>query len=132
MCLRIMFHKADLLWFPLLAAVSAQQVGTQLAETHPNLSWQTCTTGAGCTVQSAGSIVLDANWRWTHSVKSVVSVQLVQRSSFCYLTAPLPTAILATPGIRLCVLMVLPVLTIVPWTVPTTLERMVSLPVVTH
>jgi cellulose 1,4-beta-cellobiosidase len=42
-----------------------QQVGTNTAETHPPLSFSTCTAGGSCTSQSA-SIVLDSNWRWTH------------------------------------------------------------------
>jgi len=48
----------------LVAAAKAQQVCTQTAETHPSLSWQTCT-ASGCTTNQ-GSIVVDANWRWTH------------------------------------------------------------------
>ncbi|PVF92349.1 glycoside hydrolase family 7 protein [Serendipita vermifera] len=44
---------------------TAQQVGTQKAETHPSLSWSKCTS-SGCTQQS-GSITLDANWRWLHT-----------------------------------------------------------------
>jgi cellulose 1,4-beta-cellobiosidase len=42
-----------------------QQVGTNTAETHPPLTFSTCTAGGTCTSQSA-SIVLDGNWRWTH------------------------------------------------------------------
>ncbi|PVF92348.1 cellulase [Serendipita vermifera] len=49
----------------LVSLVTAQQVGTQKAETHPSLSWSKCTS-SGCTQQS-GSIVLDANWRWLHT-----------------------------------------------------------------
>ena len=48
----------------LLAAVRAQQVGTQTAETHPTLSSQKCT-ASGCTTLST-SVVLDSNWRWLH------------------------------------------------------------------
>jgi len=50
----------------LLYSVHAQQVGTQTAETHPALTWQTCTGAQVCTTVS-GKIVLDANWRWLHS-----------------------------------------------------------------
>jgi len=50
----------------LLTVVTAQQVGTQLAETHPSLSWQKCTKSGGCTTV-AGSVALDANWRWLHT-----------------------------------------------------------------
>jgi cellulose 1,4-beta-cellobiosidase len=42
----------------------SQQVGTNTAETHPPITFSTCTS-SGCTSQSA-SVVLDANWRWTH------------------------------------------------------------------
>ncbi|KAG8928789.1 Exoglucanase 1 [Tulasnella sp. 418] len=49
----------------LASAVYAQQVGTQKAEVHPTLSWQTCTS-SGCTT-TAGSVALDANWRWLHT-----------------------------------------------------------------
>ncbi|EKG11699.1 Glycoside hydrolase family 7 [Macrophomina phaseolina MS6] len=52
----------------LLAASSAQQVGTQTAETHPKLTTQKCTKAGGCTDQ-ATSIVLDANWRWLHTTE---------------------------------------------------------------
>ncbi|KAL6812840.1 Exoglucanase 1 [Trichoderma sp. SZMC 28013] len=54
-----------------LAAARAQQVCTQQAETHPPLTWQKCT-ASGCTAQS-GSVVLDANWRWTHDTKSTTN-----------------------------------------------------------
>ncbi len=50
-----------------LSLVSAQQVGTNTAETHPALTWQKCTTAGGCTTQN-GKVVLDANWRWVHNV----------------------------------------------------------------
>jgi cellulose 1,4-beta-cellobiosidase len=49
-----------------LAVVSAQQVGTYQAETHPKMSSQKCTTSGGCVTQST-SVVLDSNWRWLHS-----------------------------------------------------------------
>lgn len=53
--------------FILLSALSiaqAQLIGTNKAEVHPPLTWQTCTK-AGCT-DVAGKIVLDSNWRWAH------------------------------------------------------------------
>jgi cellulose 1,4-beta-cellobiosidase len=49
----------------LFALGHAQQVGTNTAETHPKLTWQKCTKSGGCTTVN-GSVVLDANWRWTH------------------------------------------------------------------
>jgi cellulose 1,4-beta-cellobiosidase len=62
-----MFPKASLLALSFLAAASyAQQVGTQKTETHPSLSWSTCTKSGGCTSKTA-SIALDANWRWLHT-----------------------------------------------------------------
>ncbi|KAF5374699.1 hypothetical protein D9615_009016 [Tricholomella constricta] len=62
-----MFPKLALLSLSYLAVVCAQQVGTNTAENHPQMSWQKCTTGGGCT-QTSGSVVLDANWRWVHNV----------------------------------------------------------------
>ena len=50
----------------LLAAVRAQQVGTNQAETHPSMTWQKCTGKQSCTTVN-GKVVLDANWRWVHS-----------------------------------------------------------------
>ncbi|KAK7037523.1 Exoglucanase [Paramarasmius palmivorus] len=62
-----MFPKATLISFALLAVgVAGQQVGTLTAETHPGLSWQECSEGGSCSTKQA-SVVLDSNWRWTHS-----------------------------------------------------------------
>ena len=61
-----MFPTAALTVFSVLAVAYAQQVGTQLAETHPPLSWQTCSSPGSCTT-NAGSVTLDANWRWVHT-----------------------------------------------------------------
>lgn len=61
-----MFPKVALLSLSLLAVVFGQQIGTQLAEVHPTLTWQQCTTGGTCT-STSGSVVLDANWRWVHT-----------------------------------------------------------------
>lgn len=36
-------------------------------ETHPSLTWQKCTAANFCTTVE-GSVVMDANWRWVHSV----------------------------------------------------------------
>ncbi|KAJ7318386.1 cellobiohydrolase I-II [Mycena albidolilacea] len=51
----------------LLPVALSQLVGTNMAENHPTLTWQKCTGtgGTSCTTQSS-SIVIDANWRWTH------------------------------------------------------------------
>ncbi|TRM62898.1 glycoside hydrolase family 7 protein [Schizophyllum amplum] len=59
-----MFSLTALTALSLLTSARAQQVGTLQAESHPSLSYQTCTS-SGCTTQS-GEIVLDSNWRWTH------------------------------------------------------------------
>ncbi|KAG8984630.1 Exoglucanase 1 [Tulasnella sp. JGI-2019a] len=61
-----MFTSAILLSASLFAVGRAQQVGTQLAETHPSLTWSKCTKTGGCSPQ-AGKVVLDANWRWVHT-----------------------------------------------------------------
>jgi cellulose 1,4-beta-cellobiosidase len=62
-----MYTKAILL--SLIAAASAQQVGTEQAETHPSMTWSKCTGtgGTSCALQS-GKVVLDSNWRWVHKV----------------------------------------------------------------
>ncbi|KAJ7181480.1 cellulase [Mycena crocata] len=66
-----MFPSASLIALCSLAVVTAQQVGTQMAETHPIMSSQKCT-AAGCTTLST-AVVLDSNWRWLHSVNSTTN-----------------------------------------------------------
>lgn len=62
-----MFRKLTAL-AALLSAAQAQSVCTLKTETHPSMSWQKCSSGGSCsTVQ--GSVVVDANWRWTHSTE---------------------------------------------------------------
>jgi len=61
-----MFKSAVLLAF-VLSAVNGQQVGTNTAEVHPSLPWKRCTVAGGCTTV-AGTVALDANWRWTQYV----------------------------------------------------------------
>lgn len=56
----------------LARTLRAQQIGTYTAETHPSLTWQTCTAVGSCTT-TAGSITLDSNWRWTHSTSSTTN-----------------------------------------------------------
>lgn len=51
----------------LAATVSAQQVGSEESETHPKLSWQKCSAPGSCSNVN-GEIVIDANWRWIHTV----------------------------------------------------------------
>ena len=48
------------------AIATAQQIGTNTQEQHLNLNWQNCESGQ-C-FNNAGSMVLDANWRWLHNV----------------------------------------------------------------
>nr|P38676.1 RecName: Full=Exoglucanase 1; AltName: Full=1,4-beta-cellobiohydrolase 1; AltName: Full=Exocellobiohydrolase 1; Flags: Precursor [Neurospora crassa OR74A]CAA54815.1 cellulose 1,4-beta-cellobiosidase [Neurospora crassa] len=58
--------RASLLAFSLAAAVAGgQQAGTLTAKRHPSLTWQKCTRG-GCPTLNT-TMVLDANWRWTHA-----------------------------------------------------------------
>ncbi|RSH88301.1 CENP-B protein 1 [Apiotrichum porosum] len=45
----------------------AQQACTSTTETHPSLTWQTCTSSGSCTTNN-GAVTVDANWRWTHTV----------------------------------------------------------------
>nr|BAF57427.1 putative glycosyl hydrolase family7 [uncultured symbiotic protist of Mastotermes darwiniensis] len=47
-------------------------VGTNTQETHPKLSWKQCSSGGSCTTQQ-GSVVIDSNWRWTHSTKDLTN-----------------------------------------------------------
>lgn len=51
----------------LTAVARGQQAGTLTTETHPALTYQTCTSVGECTTVD-GKITLDGNWRWTHSV----------------------------------------------------------------
>ncbi|KAG8915490.1 hypothetical protein FRC02_004499 [Tulasnella sp. 418] len=53
----------------LFAIAYAQQAGTLVAETHPPLTWQTCNASGSCQ-NVAGSITLDADWRWLHETNS--------------------------------------------------------------
>lgn len=50
----------------LAASASAQQIGTFTPEVHPQLPTQYCTK-AGCETRNT-SVVLDAQYRWTHTV----------------------------------------------------------------
>jgi cellulose 1,4-beta-cellobiosidase len=47
----------------------AQQACTLTTETHPSLTWKTCTSSGVCT-EVSGAVTVDANWRWTHAVSS--------------------------------------------------------------
>lgn len=53
-----------------VVCVKAQQKGTLQAEVHPPLTTYNCASNGDCTPDTSTSIVLDANWRWTHAVGS--------------------------------------------------------------
>lgn len=61
-----MAQRAALLSALFAAASRAQQACTSTTETKPSLTWSTCA-ASGCT-NTTGSVVIDANWRWTHAV----------------------------------------------------------------
>jgi len=50
-----------------LSLVISQQIGTNTAENHPQLSVQQCTSKGNCQTEN-GAVVLDSNWRWLHTV----------------------------------------------------------------
>jgi cellulose 1,4-beta-cellobiosidase len=56
----------------LLATARAQQVCTLTTETHPSMAWKKCAAGGTCTNVN-GQVVIDANWRWTHSVSAATN-----------------------------------------------------------
>ena len=56
----------------LVASATAQQVCTLTAESHPSLSWSKCTSGGQCS-SVAGSVTVDANWRWTHATSGATN-----------------------------------------------------------
>ncbi|SPO04265.1 probable cellulose 1,4-beta-cellobiosidase [Cephalotrichum gorgonifer] len=62
-----MFKKLSALAL-ILGAVNAQQACSLTAETQPSVSWSKCSENGNCS-KVAGSIVLDSNWRWTHTVQ---------------------------------------------------------------
>ncbi|KAJ7648326.1 cellulase [Mycena polygramma] len=67
-----MFPTSALLSLCFLAVAYGQQVGTQVAETHPVLTSQQCTAGGTCTTLQT-SVVLDSNWRWLHETTSTTN-----------------------------------------------------------
>lgn len=50
-----------------ISLAKAQQACSLETENHPALNWQRCTSSS-CTDVRA-SVVLDSNWRWTHTVQ---------------------------------------------------------------
>ncbi|KAK3934830.1 cellulose 1,4-beta-cellobiosidase [Diplogelasinospora grovesii] len=56
----------------LVAAARAQQACSLTAETHPSMTWSTCTGNGACT-SNTGSVTIDANWRWTHALSNTTN-----------------------------------------------------------
>lgn len=46
----------------------AQQACTVTPENAPSMSWSQCSEGGSCTSVNGG-LVIDANWRWTHTIE---------------------------------------------------------------
>ena len=65
--MRHLIHVSLAVAFLLTTAVNGQQAGTNTQESHPSLSIKSCTKSGGCQTEQK-SVVIDANWRWTHSV----------------------------------------------------------------
>jgi cellulose 1,4-beta-cellobiosidase len=63
-----MFNRASAVASFLAAGslVHGQGIGTNQAETHPSMTWQQCSAPGSCTTQQ-GQVVIDSNWRWTHT-----------------------------------------------------------------
>jgi len=61
-----MFYQLLFIAVGLFSIVYGQQIGTNMAENHPPLMIQQCSNTSGCSSQQK-SIVLDSNWRWTHT-----------------------------------------------------------------
>jgi hypothetical protein len=98
----------------LLSVANCQLVGTETTETHPSMSWQSCTAKGSCTTKS-GKITIDANWRWLH-VKGGYVCENGAPQLIIYIFLGTPTATLAMNG-------TLPLAKItnhVPQTVPST------------
>ena len=64
---------ATLAFCCLFAAVSPQSVGTQAIEEPLNLPISVCTALGSCTIEN-DAVVLDSNWRWTHTVSKVIFI----------------------------------------------------------
>lgn len=118
-----MFPAVALLSFCFLAVVHAQQIGTLIPEVHPTLTWQTCTAGGACTT-NAGSITLDANWRWLHSTRYIFLVNIVtMASSFVINSVVIPIVTLAMRGTRFCARIPSPAPQTARWMAPTIVIR---------
>ena len=62
----MMNHVICIVFMAICTIVNGQQVGTNTPENHPQLTVQACTKSGGCQTQSK-SVVVDSNWRWTHT-----------------------------------------------------------------
>ena|SRR5690349_9260119 len=101
-----MIGKLALASLSLLAAASAQQVGTLTPETHPAMAMQTCTSGGTCTTKNT-KIVLDSIWRWLHTTSGMTtSIAILVRSFLLILLKVTQTVTPATRGIQLSALTV--------------------------
>lgn len=56
----------------LVASAAAQQACSLTKETHPSMTWAKCAAGGTCT-NVAGSVTIDANWRWLHQLDSATN-----------------------------------------------------------
>jgi hypothetical protein len=81
----------------LLSLARGQLVGTEQTETHPGMTWQSCTAKGSCTSKS-GKIVIDANWRWLHVKGGYVLGRNTMSSQGIDGVTDTPTAILAMNG----------------------------------
>jgi cellulose 1,4-beta-cellobiosidase len=79
-------YRAAALVFSLATVAYAQQAGTLVTEVHPNLPIQTCATvnGVNSCQPLNTTIVIDANWRWTHHATGNTDLN-------CYGTPESPT-----------------------------------------
>ncbi len=127
-----MFRTAALTAFTFAAVVLGQQAGTLTTENHPALSIQQCT-ATGCTTQQK-SVVLDSNWRWTHSTAGATVSRLLYFQARGHFSIPIAfrTATPATPGTLLSAQTQPRVLPTVPSMVLTTAGHTVSPPPETH
>ncbi|CAK5270476.1 unnamed protein product [Mycena citricolor] len=67
-----MFPATALIALCIAAVSQAQQIGTLQAEVHPSITTSKCAADGTCTT-TQNAIVLDSNWRWTHSTSSATN-----------------------------------------------------------
>lgn len=83
----------------LFAAVSSQNVGTQTQEQSLPMTISVCTAPGQCSNEQGG-VVLDSNWRWTHTVREYSTTLVSTKLKGLPLDrrAATPTATRATCG----------------------------------